>query len=115
LVARLLLIISIACSALVLLSFAFFATDQLGGASNHQQKELAAGQPISPGVTPPAKHHGQPRAFIDDAASKLDSPFRSLLHSNSEWVTHGIPTLLALLLYGFGLAFLARFARGGMA
>jgi hypothetical protein len=33
-------------------------------------------------------------------------------NSDSSWVRRGAPAVLALLVYGFGLSFLARYARG---
>ncbi len=43
----------------------------------------------------------------------LVAPFGSIVsRSDSSWVRRGVPTLLALVIYGFGLAFLARYARG---
>ncbi len=86
-----------------------FARDQLAGASNHQQNELLAG---SAATSAPAAHHAQPRRFIDGAASALTSPFRSIVQSDSQWAVHGIETLLALIAYGLGLGYLARFSRG---
>ena len=37
----------------------------------------------------------------------LLAPFADLIDSDSAWVMHGLPALLALLLYGVGLGFLA--------
>jgi hypothetical protein len=42
----------------------------------------------------------------------LTSPFRSIVQSDSQWVLHGVPTIFALLVYGVGLGYLARFSRG---
>ena len=55
---------------------------------------------------------GQPAKFIDGAAAELTSPFRSLIKTNSVWVLEIVPTLLALLVYGVGLGYLARWASG---
>jgi hypothetical protein len=109
-VQRALLLVAFACCGLVLASFVMFASDQLAHASTHQQNEIIAPQANSVPVAP--ARHGQPRRFIDDAAQKLTSPFRSIVHSNSQWVLHGVPAVLALLVYGGGLAFLARYSQG---
>jgi hypothetical protein len=111
-VSRALLVCSIGASLLVLASFGLFAIDQFGGASEHQQVEIAEGAPHDPGVTPPPAHRGEPRAFIDGAARTLTRPFEVLQHSPSDWVRRLFPTLLALLVYGFGLGFASRYARG---
>ena len=43
-----------------------------------------------------------------DANDVLLGPFVSLVDgSDSRWVTHGVPAILALLLYGFCLGMLA--------
>jgi hypothetical protein len=109
---RLLAVVAYVCCGLVIASFALFAYDQVAGASARQQNELASGALSSPSAVPVVHHHGQPRAFIDDAANTLTSPFRSLVHSDSEWVKHLLPTLIALLFYGVGLGYLARYSRG---
>jgi hypothetical protein len=110
---RILVPIAIACSALVLVSFALFARDQLAGASKHQQTELAAGTPVTPGTIPVVPHRvSQPRRFIDGAATALESPFASIVQSGNQWTLRTVPTMLALLLYGIGLGYLARYSRG---
>jgi hypothetical protein len=110
---RLLTYLSIACCALVIASFGLFARDQIAGASKHQQAELAAGIPASTaGESANAQPEHQPRRFIDGAASALEAPFKSIVSTQSEWVAHIFPAVLALLLYGLGLGFVARFSRG---
>ena len=110
---RLLTYMSIACCALVIVSFGLFARDQMAGASQHQQSELAAGIPATAaGGSSSIRAHGQPRRFIDGAASALESPFKSIVSTHSEWVEHIFPAIFALLVYGLGLGFLARFSRG---
>lgn len=110
---RLLTYMSIACCALVIVSFGLFARDQMAGASEHQQTELAAGLPSTAAGGPSSSHaHRQPRRFIDGAASALEAPFKSVVSTQSEWVKHIFPAIFALLVYGLGLGFLARFTRG---
>jgi len=110
---RLLTYISIACCALVLVSFGLFARDQVAGASAHQQTELAARLPSTAAGGSSSIHtHRQPRRFIDGAASALEAPFKSIVSTHSEWVAHIFPAIFALLVYGMGLGFLARFSRG---
>jgi len=97
------------CCALVVVSFAMFARDQMAGASQHQQTELIAGaHPTAPSA--PAKPHAQPRRFIDSAAKILTSPFEAIVQSTNLWVKHGLPALFAVLVYGLGLGYLARFS-----
>ena len=86
-----------------------FVYSETSGASNRQLAELA-GQPSTP-AAPASPDHAQPRRFVDGAARALTSPFRSLVHSSSLWALELAGVLGALLVYGFGLGFLARYAR----
>ena len=110
---RLLTYMSIACCGLVIVSFGLFARDQMAGASKHQQTELAAGLPATAaGGSSSSQATHQPRRFIDGAASALEAPFESIVSTHSEWVSHIFPAVFALLIYGLGLGYLARFSRG---
>jgi hypothetical protein len=101
------------CCGLVIASFALFAVDQAGGASRHQVAELAAGTPTRTAAAPVTDTRpGQPRRFIDGAAKALTAPFRAVVHSGSQWVQQGVVTFCALLLYGVGLGYLARYSQG---
>ena len=99
------------CCFFVVASFSLFAIDQLAGASKHQQAEITSSAAVQP-IPPEAKHHGQPRQFIDDAAHTLTSPFSSIVPTSSQWVSRGVPAIIALLVYGVGLGYVARFSRG---
>jgi hypothetical protein len=109
---RALLLTALVCSGLVTVSFTLFARDQLAGASQHQQNEIVSNSPVSPGVTPIQHGGAQPRRFIDGAAKFLTAPFRSIVRSSDQWVLHALPTLFALLLYGIGFGYLARYSSG---
>jgi hypothetical protein len=106
---RALHLISLACCAFVVISFVLFAHTQLSGASKTQANLVAGTQSAAP-----ARIHrvAQPRRFIDGVAGKLESPFTGLVHSDNAWVEELIPAALALLVYGGGLGFLARWASG---
>lgn len=99
------------CCFFVFASFSLFAIDQMAGASKHQQNEITSSAAVAP-IPVEAKHHAQPRQFIDDVAHTLTSPFSSIVSSDSQWVLRGIPTIVALLVYGVGIGYLARFSRG---
>ena len=105
---RALVLVAFLCCGLVLVSFTLFARDQLAGASARQQNSLISGS----AKAPPARHRGQPRRFIDGAAHDLISPFTSIVQSGNQWVTRGVPSIFALLVYGIGLGYLARFSSG---
>jgi hypothetical protein len=111
-VRRILVLASVGCSLLVVASFAMFMRDQLSGASKHQVQEIATSVTATGPLQYTPTQHGQPRRFIDGAASTLESPFKSIVQSDSEWVTHGVPAVLALLVFGGGLGYVARFTDG---
>jgi hypothetical protein len=109
-ISRTIRLASLVCCAFVVMSFAMFARDQMAGASEHQQTELVAGANASAAPTAITHKHSEPRRFIDDAAKTLTSPFSAVVKSSNPWVDHGLPTILALVAYGVGLGYLARFA-----
>jgi hypothetical protein len=117
--ASLLRFIAICMCLLVGAGFALFAVDELQAGSETQQSAIdqqASGN--TEVIVPPApsaedeaireREHGKVREAIDDANDTLLTPFSQLVAtSKSNWVSHGVPALLALLVYGFGLGLLA--------
>ncbi len=112
-------LLSIVCSALVLFAFAYFATDEMSRGSQNQQNaldsELAGTEdpaPVAPSPDEEAERervNGTFREAVEDANDVLVGPFAGLVESaDNRWVTHGVPALLGLLLYGLGLGMLAR-------
>jgi hypothetical protein len=112
-------LVAILASGLVLLGFAYFATDEMSRGSQTQQNELARqlsstaedSAPVAPTPGQEAereKLNGPLREFVEDANDLLLGPFTGLVEDSTDrWVTHGVPALLALLLYGVGLGMLA--------
>jgi hypothetical protein len=111
-------LVAIVASGLVLLGFAYFATDEMGRGSQHQQNALAnelAGlddpAPIAPSNELEAereKVNGPMREFVEDTNDLLLGPFTGIVEgSNDRWVRHSVPAILALMLYGLGLGMLA--------
>jgi hypothetical protein len=104
----------IAC-LIVVVSFALFAIDEAGNASAHQQNEVNASAPA--GTAPPPKstkkkHESEIRTTIDEASSTITSPFNGVVAGiHNEWASRGVLLALALLVYGFGLGYLARMLR----
>jgi hypothetical protein len=110
---------AISTSIVVLLGFAFFAAGEMDKGSKTQQTALgdetgtpaagdvAAVAPTADGETAREQQHGGLRELIDDANDVLLAPFADLVDTDSAWVDHGVPALLALLLYGVGLGLLA--------
>jgi hypothetical protein len=111
-------LVAILTSAIVVLGFAYFATDELGRGSQNQQNKLdkevtgahADPTPIAPTADQESERervNGPFREAIDDANDVLLGPFTGIIDSNDRWVTHGVPAMMALLLYGLGLGTLA--------
>ncbi|MEA2462052.1 MAG: hypothetical protein QOH90_2229 [Actinomycetota bacterium] len=111
-------LLAIVSSGIVLLGFGFFATDELSRGSQNQQNKLdkeVTGALVDPAPIAPTpdqeavreRTNGTFRELVDDANDVLLGPFSGLINSKERWVTHGVPALLALLLYGFGLGTLA--------
>jgi len=124
---RLLRTASIVSCLIVLGSFLVFAIDQTKTASAAQQEALGPA-PAKPAtsqtaaVAPPtaasgspqstAKHENGVHKALDEASNSLTSPFSGIVSSSAgEWATRGVRMLLALLVYGFGLGYLARALR----
>ncbi len=84
-----------ACCLLTLASFTLFAVDQLSGASK-STSAAASGYTNDPAYS----------------AARLTAPFRGIFPTSSQWVVQGGSTLLALVVYGAGLGFIARYSAG---
>jgi hypothetical protein len=111
--------VSVVAGAIVLLSFALFAIDETRDASERTTATIAGleatrtSDPSASQERARERAHSRVRETIDDADDVLVAPFAGLVDSSSSsWVRRGVPTLIALVLYGFGLSFLARYARG---
>ncbi len=111
--AGLLLLASRIVCLIVIASFVVFVVDQTSSASTHQQNELSeTAQAPSESSASRAKREGTVHRTLDEASDALTSPFAGVVSgSNSEWETHIVRTVLALLAYGLGVAFLVRFIR----
>ena len=113
---RILRLAALVLSAIVLIGFGLFAVDQARAGSETQVEKLGEelGAPNPSATTEQARErrHGSVREMIDDANDILLAPFTGIVDSGSEWAERGVPTVLALLAYGFGLSFLANLFPG---
>lgn len=116
---RLLRTTSIAVSLVIGVSWGMFAADEARSASNASQTEIAGRQAAREPDPRPAQErlreqaHSGARELVDDADDVVLSPFASVAQgSTSRWVRRTVPAALALLVFGLGLAVLARFAAG---
>jgi hypothetical protein len=95
---------------IVAASFLVFVVEQTSSASTHQQEELNGN--ATPNGAPAPKHESAPHKKLDEASDFFTSPFSAVVAgSTSQWAIHGAKTVLALLIYGFGLSYLARVIR----
>jgi hypothetical protein len=102
--------VAIAVSGIVVLGFVLFALDEADKGSQAQQQKLErelSPSPSAQGEAVRERRHGAFREAVDDANDVLLAPFADLIDSDNSWVNHGVPALLALLLYGVGLGLLA--------
>jgi hypothetical protein len=132
--ARSLRLASIAACLITIASFTLFAVNQTSSASAHQQGVLngeagvpspenavtaqpagtaqAAGSALTRNSGSSSSHEDEAHRVIDDASNALTSPFSGVTAgSSSQWAIRGVKLLLALAVYGFGLAFAARVVR----
>jgi hypothetical protein len=111
--AQLLRLASLLCCAFVLVSFLLFAVAQTSSASKGQADAIANGQVSGKDTdNQPIAKEKQPRRFIDQVAQKLNSPWNGVIATTNKWVKHLIPTAISLLVYGFLVGFIVRWAAG---
>jgi hypothetical protein len=116
-IAKLLRLASFLICLIVIASFIVFAANQTKSASNEQREVLNGTGTVESGAGGASSHVKRPHknAFhkaLDEASAELTSPFSGIFSgSHSEWGTRGGELILALLVYGFGLGFIARVIR----
>jgi hypothetical protein len=109
---------ALVASAIVLVGFALFALDETREASVRTAQEVAGLEATRAAVPNPEEERARERAHspvreaIDDANDILLAPFSFAEPSGNAWARRGVPAVIALVVYGFGLSFLARFAKG---
>ena len=111
--------VSLVASAVVVLSFGLFALDETRAASQRTTAEVEGLEAARTADPNPAQErareraHSSGRELIDDADDTLLSPFTwAAPDTTNKWALRGVPALAALVVYGFGLSFLARYAHG---
>jgi hypothetical protein len=120
LLSRTLHLASVFICLVVVASFTVFAVNQTSSASAHQQEVLndevakpstAAGSGAS-ARSSPSSHESAVHEAIDEASKVFTSPFDGITAGwSSEWLVRSANLGLALVLYGFGLGYLARLIR----
>jgi hypothetical protein len=125
-IARIVTWVSTIAALIVLISFGLFALDEARDGSKQQVAKLGAkleptnastnvnqADPSPRTERARERKHGKVREAIDDGNDILVSPFSGVVDSNSIWVERGVPSLIALLLFGVGLRILATYLPGG--
>jgi hypothetical protein len=116
--ARPIRIAAILASLFLALGWGLFALDQARGASHASVAGIQGDPTTFSDPSPDQEHareklHTKPREVIDDVNDVLLAPFAGITDSSkSKWVRRSVPALIALLVYGFGGGYLARFAAG---
>jgi len=112
--------LAIALSLIIIAGFSLYALEDIGRASEKSEQRITGGftaaSPSPAGERERERRHGQVREFIDDSNDVLLSPFAGVSeNAKSGWTRRGVPALIGLAIYGFGLGYIARFmtARGG--
>jgi hypothetical protein len=106
---------SLAICLVAIASFGLFVVNQTSSASAHQQGLVNSAAPTPTAASPAKSSSGQESSVhraIDDTSNAFASPFSGVTAgSSSEWVIRGANLLFVLIVYGFGLGFLARVIR----
>ena len=100
--------LAVVATVIVAAGFTVFAVGEMAGASERQQAAL---EPMAPPAQQDDPGSSRVEKVLDGANQTLLDPFAGLVESSNPWVTRGVPTVLALLVYGAGLGFLARYVR----
>ena len=103
---------------IVIASFTVFAVNQTSSASAHQQ-EVLNNEVAKPSATVSGasarsspSHESAVHEAIDEASKAFTSPFDGITAGwSSEWLIRSANLGLALVVYGFGLGYLARLIR----
>jgi hypothetical protein len=111
----LLRLLSVVFSLVLLISFGFFASDQAGAGSKKTVAQIAVNDnsdstPTQAPAPAPKKKHNPVRTAIEKVNHQLVAPFSGIVATDSPWREHIAQTVLAFLVFGVGLGFLARYA-----
>jgi hypothetical protein len=110
---RTLRLVSIVICMIVAVSFAIFAIQQTKTASGQQTETVNNSNPALAHTEPPpaTTKKGAVHRVIDEASEAVTSPFSGIVSSGSEWAVEGVKLVLTLVIYGFGLGYVARVIR----
>jgi hypothetical protein len=109
--------LAITLSLIIAIGFIMFAVDDFSRASNKTRARIGNYEVTAPtpaGERERERRHSKAREYIDDANDILLRPFAGIVSESntSHWVERGVPAFFGLLVYGFGIGYLSRFAHG---
>lgn len=97
---------------IVIAWFVVFAVDQTKTASQHQQNEIPGGTQQQSLASSGQQKRSTATKTLDEAAEAVTQPFASITSKDSnQWLIHGLDLVLALLIYGLAVGFVARLIR----
>ncbi len=110
---------AVLASLLVVAGWGLFAVDEARNATDQTRTEIEGRRAARTADPSPEQErarelaHSDAREFVDDVNDVLLSPFAPVAEdASSRWVRRTVPAAIALLVYGLGVGFLARFAAG---
>jgi hypothetical protein len=93
---------------IVLIAFILFATHQANDAATLQAADLGSASAAAAHTKAIDARPSTIRQGITDASNTLTSPFHNVFGTSNQWGMHVSQLLIAILLYGFGVSYLAR-------
>jgi len=109
--------VAVLASLFVIAGWGLFAIDEARNASDQTTAEIEGRLAARSADPAPDQErarelaHSDARELVDDVNDVLLSPFATLSEeAGSRWVRRSVPAVIALVVYGFGLSVLARFA-----
>ncbi|HWI22101.1 MAG TPA: hypothetical protein VNT22_05735 [Baekduia sp.] len=112
-------LLAIGCSLLIGAGWLMFALDESRSASETSAQIVAGNDAATRADLSPDEErareeiHSDAREYVDDANDILLKPFAGIsADSDNKWVRRTVPAIIGLLVYGFGLGYLARFSSG---
>lgn len=110
---------AVLASLLVVAGWGLFVVGEARNATDQTRTEIEgrraarAADPSPEQERARERAHSDARELVDDANDVLLSPFAPVTEeASSRWVRRSVPAAIALLVYGVGVGFLARFAAG---
>ncbi|MDQ3631250.1 MAG: hypothetical protein M3417_08315 [Actinomycetota bacterium] len=108
---------AILATLLVVVGWGLFAVGEARDASDRTRTEIEGGRAARSADPSPEQERAREaansdaRELVDDANDVLLSPFAPVSEeASSRWVRRSVPAAIAVLVYGLGFGFLARFA-----